>query len=286
MDDRLALANAWCRQQKELGMPDIFVQTGFDATAALQFLVYPRPQNAAPRFTPKKPAAPTPSRTAPAPGPKLLPVSHLMARAAKPAAAPIDKNDHVRNELVALYNAVKNCMECGLGAQRTKFVFGSGNPHAKLMIIGEAPGHDEDVQGLPFVGAAGELLTKMLAAVNVDRTRHVFIVNILKCRPPGNRNPESSEIIACRKILDRQIAIIRPQAVLLLGRTAAHALLNTTDSIGALRTTTHSVNGVPAFVTYHPASLLRNQSYKRPAWEDMQKLQKTLIELGIYDTEK
>ncbi len=199
-----------------------------------------------------------------------------------PAAPVPDQNDPTRNALVALYNAVKDCQDCPLGARRNKFVFGSGNAHAPLLIVGEAPGAEEDAQGVPFVGAAGELLTSMLGAIGLDRKKDVFITNILKCRPPGNRAPESSEISACNRILTAQIDIIRPRAFLLLGRIAAHALLNSADSIASLRKKSHAVNGVPAFVTYHPASLLRNLEYKRPAQEDLQNLKAFLLETGAY----
>jgi DNA polymerase len=162
-------------------------------------------------------------------------------------------------------------------------VFGTGNPEALFMVIGEAPGEEEDLQGQPFVGAAGALLTKMLSAIDIDRKKHVFIANILKCRPPQNRNPETAEVQACSGILSRQIEIIAPKVILLLGRIAAHALLDTTDSISKMRSSTHEYKGIPVFVTYHPAALLRNDSYRRPAWEDLQKLQKILKDVGVYD---
>jgi uracil-DNA glycosylase len=288
MDDLRALARAYVAQQKEMGMPDIFCAPGFDAALWLGALdrndsVGAPGQAPAPQ---KKPAAGTaPQRPS---TPRLLPVSHLMGTAPKKAqssSVPADAPDPVRDALAALYHATKDCRECGLGNRRTKFVFGSGNPHAKILIVGEAPGRDEDLQGLPFVGAAGELLTKMLAAIKLDRKQHVFIANILKCRPPDNRNPESAEILACHRILQGQIDIIKPKVILLLGRTAAHALLNTAASIGALRTEAHSVNGIPAYVTYHPAALLHNPLNKKPAWEDLKKLQTVFTELGVYANE-
>ena len=164
-------------------------------------------------------------------------------------------------------------------------MFGTGNPDALFMVIGEAPGEEEDRKGLPFVGAAGDLLTKILAAIDIDRLRHTFISNIIKCRPPNNRNPEPGEILACSNLLARQIEIIAPKALLLLGRVAAHTLLDSTESIAGLRERNglHFYKGIPAFVTYHPAALLRNDAYRRPAWEDMQKLQKVLKDSGVYD---
>lgn len=188
-----------------------------------------------------------------------------------------------RATLVELYYEVKNCHGCSLGNTRNKMVFGAGNAVAPLMIIGEAPGYEEDRKGKPFVGKAGALLTKMLSAINLDREKDIFITNILKCRPPENRNPNHSEALACAPILQRQINIIAPKAILALGRIAAHELLNLTDSIGKLRAETHNYNKIPVVVTYHPAALLRNEQYKRPAWEDMKKLQMILREMGVYD---
>lgn len=187
-----------------------------------------------------------------------------------------------RAALVELYYEVKNCKGCQLSNTRTKLVFGAGNAGAPVMVIGEAPGRDEDLQGIPFVGKAGALLTKMLAAIQLDREKDVFITNVLKCRPPENRNPGQTESLACIPILRRQIAIIKPQAILALGRIAAHELLNVTEGIGKLRTETHNYNSTSVIVTYHPAALLRNERYKRPAWEDLQKLQIILRDKGIY----
>jgi uracil-DNA glycosylase len=288
MDDRRALARAYVAQQKEMGMPDIFCTPGFDAALLLGALDRNNSARApGPSSSPQKkpPTGPAPQRPS---APRLLPVSHLMGAApkkAQPAPASADAHDPVREALAALYHATKDCTECGLGTLRNKFVFGSGNPHAKIMIVGEAPGREEDLSGLPFVGAAGELLTKMLAAIKLDRKKHVFIANVLKCRPPDNRNPESSEILACGRILQGQMDIIKPKVILLLGRTAAHALLKTTASIGALRAEAHSVNGIPAYVTYHPAALLHNPLNKKPAWEDLKKLQTVFTELGVYANE-
>ena len=187
-----------------------------------------------------------------------------------------------RSALVELFHEVEKCFGCSLGAGRNKFVFGAGKADAPLMIIGEAPGFEEDRQGKPFVGKAGALLTKMLAAINLNREKDVFITNILKCRPPENRNPNQAETTACIPILKRQISIIDPKAILALGRIAVHELLGKTESIGKLRVETHNYNEIPVIVTYHPAALLRNEQYKRPAWEDLQKLQKILRGKGFY----
>lgn len=191
--------------------------------------------------------------------------------------------DAKRAALIELYYEVKNCRGCPLCQTRHSMVFGSGNVHAPLMIIGEAPGEEEDKQGKPFVGRAGELLTKMLQAINLDRERDVFITNILKCRPPLNRDPNQAEVSACIPILKRQIAIIKPQAILVLGRIAVDGLLHLSEGIGKLRTTIHYYDTIPVIITYHPAALLRNESYKRPAWEDMKKLRDILKQKGAYD---
>ena len=191
-----------------------------------------------------------------------------------------------RSALIELYHEVEKCFGCRLGASRNRLVFGAGKADAPLMIIGEAPGFEEDRQGKPFVGKAGALLTKMLAAINLNREKDVFITNILKCRPPENRNPNQTETTACIPILKRQIRIIDPKAILALGRIAAHELLSRTESIGTLRAETHNYNEIPVVVTYHPAALLRNERYKRPAWEDLQKLQKILRGKGVYGSGK
>ncbi len=161
------------------------------------------------------------------------------------------------------------CVACRLSGGRRQVVFGSGNPVADLMLIGEGPGAEEDRQGLPFVGPAGELLTKILRAIGVERSG-VYIANVVKCRPPNNRDPEGDEIAACRGFLERQIELVQPRVIVALGRVAAQALLGTTEALGRLRGRWHSVRGVPTRATYHPAALLRYSHYKRPTWQDMQ----------------
>ncbi len=188
-----------------------------------------------------------------------------------------------RHALKELFFSLQDCTKCNISKVRRKMVFGGGNAGASVMVIGEAPGEDEDNQGLPFVGLAGRLLTKMLGAIDLDRGKDTFITNILKCRPPGNRNPEDSEILACMPIVEKQIEIIAPKALLLLGRIAAHELLKTKESIARLRSQLHTYKEIPAVVTYHPAALLRNQQYKKPAWEDLQKLRKILTDMGVYE---
>lgn len=181
--------------------------------------------------------------------------------------------------LTELYDSIHNCQKCPLGKTRTKFVFGSGNPNADAMIIGEAPGADEDQQGLPFVGRAGKLLTDILKAINFERDE-VYIANILKCRPPNNRNPLPPEMDECTPYLYKQIDLIKPKAILLLGLIAAGSLLKTKDSLTKLRGNVFDLNGIKAMVTYHPAALLRNPNWKRGCWEDVQKFRK------LYDSIK
>lgn len=182
-------------------------------------------------------------------------------------------------ELTALRAAAEACTRCRLAQGRQKVVFGSGNPAADLMLIGEAPGAEEDKQGLPFVGAAGELLTKIIQAMGMRR-EDIYIANILKCRPPGNRDPQPDEVAACRGFLERQIELVQPKVIVALGRIAAQSLLGNDGPLGQMRGQWYRVLGVPTMVTYHPAALLRNQGLKRPTWEDMQQVRDRLRELS------
>ncbi|SOY46234.1 uracil-DNA glycosylase [Cupriavidus taiwanensis] len=169
----------------------------------------------------------------------------------------------------ALDAAVAGCTACGLCQTRTNTVFGVGARQAEWMLVGEAPGENEDLQGEPFVGQAGKLLDNMLGALGLARGRNVFIANVLKCRPPGNRNPEPEEVAQCEPFLRRQIALVRPRVIVVLGRFAAQSLLRTTTPIGKLRGTVHTYEGIPVVVTYHPAYLLRTLTDKARAWEDL-----------------
>jgi len=174
-------------------------------------------------------------------------------------------------ELATLASAVAGCTRCRLCEGRTQAVFGAGNPDADLMFIGEGPGAEEDRRGLPFVGAAGELLTRIIQAIEMNRDE-VYIANVVKCRPPGNRDPQPDEVAACRGYLERQIALVRPKAIVALGRIAAQTLLGNDMPIGRMRGRWFQVQGVPTMVTYHPAALLRNSALKRPTWEDVQQV--------------
>jgi len=172
-----------------------------------------------------------------------------------------------------LNKTICTCQKCSLGSTRMNFVFGVGNPKADLVIVGEAPGAEEDLQGEPFVGRAGQLLNKILEAVNFKR-EEVYICNILKCRPPNNRDPLSEEVAQCEPYLWKQLEIIQPKIILCLGRIAAQVLLKTNDSLTRMRGTIHNYRGIKLMVTYHPAALLRNPNWKRPTWEDVQKLRR------------
>jgi DNA polymerase len=181
--------------------------------------------------------------------------------------------------LAELASEATTCERCRLWRDRTSVVFGSGDPDADLMFVGEGPGAEEDRQGLPFVGPAGALLTKIIEAIELTRDR-VYITNVVKCRPPGNRDPLPDEAGACRGYLERQIELIRPKVIVALGRVAAQALLGNDLPLGRMRGRWFSVQGVPTMVTYHPAALLRNRAWKRPTWEDMQAVRDRLRELA------
>jgi uracil-DNA glycosylase len=167
-----------------------------------------------------------------------------------------------------LQSEVQACLRCRLGHTRTNAVFGRGKPGARWLLVGEAPGEQEDKQGLPFVGRAGKLLDNMLSAAGLSTEDDVYIANVLKCRPPGNRNPQGDEIAACQTFLHQQIAHIQPEIIVALGRFAAQTLLETGDSISRLRGRVHSYRGTPMIVTFHPAYLLRNPPDKSKAWQD------------------
>jgi uracil-DNA glycosylase family 4 len=170
---------------------------------------------------------------------------------------------------------VANCTKCTLCKTRTQTVFGSGNKRADWMLVGEAPGQHEDEQGLPFVGNAGLLLTEMLRAIGLTR-EEVFITNILKCRPPNNRDPHADEIESCNEYLQRQQKLIQPKIILALGRIAAQTLLKTDEPLARLRGKVHTFNNTPVVVVYHPAYLLRSLSEKRKAWMDLQLAMQTV----------
>jgi uracil-DNA glycosylase len=182
-------------------------------------------------------------------------------------------------ELDAFNQAILGCQKCALGANRNKLVFGVGDQQADLVLIGEAPGAEEDRLGEPFVGRAGKLLDQILAAVDLKRGDGVYIANILKCRPPNNRDPQTTEVHDCEPHLLKQLQLINPKLIVALGRIAAQTLLRTNESLTKLREQELQYHGIPLIVTYHPAALLRNPNWKRPTWEDVQKMKRMLDEM-------
>jgi DNA polymerase len=185
------------------------------------------------------------------------------------------KQAHSPETLEAIRIDLGECHRCRLSESRKNIVFGAGDPHARLVFVGEGPGYDEDQKGEPFIGAAGRLLTKIIEAIKYTREQ-VYICNIIKCRPPGNRNPLPDEIEVCLPFLKRQLATIKPDVICALGAFAAQALLETTMPISKLKGRFHDYNGIRVLPTYHPAYLLRNPGKKRDVWEDMKKLMKAL----------
>lgn len=220
------------------------------------------------------PAAAVPAIEAP---PAAEPVA---VAAAPPVAPPVPADGRAAHiatlDWPALREAVAACRACSLCESRRQTVFGAGAQRAHWMVVGEAPGEQEDRQGEPFVGPAGQLLDRMLAALGLSRdtagddpARQVYIANTLKCRPPGNRNPAADELAACEPFLLRQITLVQPRIILAMGRFAVQSLLRTNDAVGTLRGRVHRYQGVPLVVTYHPAYLLRNPSDKSRAWQDL-----------------
>lgn len=223
---------------------------------------------AAPRAAPAgvAPAIAVPSRAAAhapvaaAPAPAAAGASVVL----QPRPAGIEAMDWT-----PLREAVAGCHACKLCQGRTQTVFGVGDLQADWLVVGEAPGENEDLQGEPFVGQAGKLLDNMLKAIGLDRQTKVYITNVLKCRPPGNRNPDPSEVAQCEPYLQRQVELLQPKIILAMGRFAVQSLLRTTEPIGKLRGRPHQYNGVHVVVTYHPAYLLRNLPDKAKAWADL-----------------
>ena len=210
----------------------------------------------------QKPIAIAPPKTTP-------PVSVLPVVNAPSLFEAIDRVED--DTLERIREDLGECTRCRLHKQRNKIVFGAGNPRAELVFVGEGPGHDEDVQGLPFVGRAGKLLTQMIEAMGLTREQ-VYICNVVKCRPPENRKPEDDEVATCSPYLYRQLDVIAPKAIVCLGATAAQALLKTKDSISRFRGNWFEYRNTKLMVTYHPAYLLRNPTAKGEVWKDLQKV--------------
>ena len=208
--------------------------------------------------------------TAPAPK-SAAPVKPAVKPRVSSRRIPAQRSPQLQN----FYLEIKECAKCSLSETRNNLVFGWGNPDADLMFIGEAPGQDEDAQGIPFVGRAGWLLDKMLYAAGLKRD-DIYIANMLKCRPPGNRDPLPEEIIKCEPYLHRQLEMIKPKVLVALGRVAGQNLLRTQDSLSRLREQSHFYNDIPLLVTYHPAALLRQPRWKQSSWQDLKKIKKLL----------
>lgn len=226
-----------------------------------------------------QPAPSTSTSTLPTPStlPAPLPATSTALTAVLTATTP--NSERLR---VLCDDVIGNCTRCKLHRGRNKLVFGAGNPHASLVFVGEGPGADEDREGIPFVGRAGQLLTKMIGAMKLSRD-DVYICNVVKCRPPNNRDPEADEVEACEGFLKAQLAILRPRVIVGLGRHAVHTLLRTQTPISKLRGTWHRYEGIDLMPTYHPSYLLREerdptQAKKREAWSDLQLVMKKLAE--------
>jgi DNA polymerase len=212
------------------------------------------------------------------------PATELPGSTERPAPAETDAGTslhlHGAAGLEVLRDDIGDCQRCKLAGGRTNLVFGVGNPNADLVFVGEAPGADEDARGEPFVGKAGQLLTKMIEAMGYRR-EDVYICNVLKCRPPGNRNPEPDEVQSCEPFLKRQLAAIRPRMIVALGKFAVQCLLRDDSPISRLRGNFRSYEGIPLMPTFHPAYLLRDPSKKKPAWEDLKAVNAALARVGV-----
>jgi len=257
---------AWLRYYQDLNLGEFYT----DRRSMGKRTVKPRAAEAvaAPAnvsSAPVSPAAQTPAMAAP-----VLPIAN--------APSIFEALDRVEGDTLELIREhLGECTRCRLQKQRNKIVFGAGNPRAELVFVGEGPGHDEDIQGLPFVGRAGKLLTQMIEAMGLTR-EDVYICNVVKCRPPENRKPEDDEVATCSPYLFRQLDTIAPKAIVCLGATAAQALLKTQDPISRFRGTWFDYRNTKLMATYHPAYLLRNPAAKAEVWKD---LQKVMAHLGL-----
>jgi len=265
--DARSLARAYLEQQRELGTDEV---------------VLPRPSSGAPASTESphlragsgKPEVPAPSMTPGAsPGPTRDETPGPMPPAGisyDPPAGDLFSKDPLREAatLTAVATLIASCKKCRLCETRNHTVPGEGAENARLVVVGEGPGRTEDETGRPFVGQAGDLLTKILAAIELPREQ-VYICNIVKCRPPENRTPQYDEVASCLPYLWRQIELVRPKVILAMGGTAAQSLLDAKSALGAMRNRIHRFRGIPVVVTYHPAALLRNPNWKKPTWDDV-----------------
>lgn len=222
-------------------------------------------------------AAPTASAARAVAAPQAIAAPDVVV----PTAPAANKPRTGQTGLQVLRDEIGECQRCKLAPSRTNLVYGVGNPDADLVFVGEAPGADEDAQGEPFVGKAGQLLTKMIEAMGYSRS-DVYICNVLKCRPPANRNPEPDEVASCEPFLKRQLAAIRPRMIVALGKFAAQCLLRDDTPITRMRGSFRSYEGIPLMPTLHPAYLLRDPSKKKLAWEDLKAVNAALAKVGIH----
>jgi DNA polymerase len=263
----------YLRQRQELGHDPLFFErlSRRDALAALAGSARPTPTSS----RPERVASVTTRESAGAGSvARGRPASSEAGGGGAPAGPP--STSGLQGDLEALRAEALACTRCRLCTGRTQAVFSDGNPSARLMVVGEAPGEREDQTGLPFVGPAGKLLDLMLASVGLSRKESVYICNVIKCRPPGNRNPAPDEIEACAPFLRRQIELIEPEALLAVGSFSGQLLTRSDKPLGKLRGAVYSYEGVPLVVTYHPAALLRNPGWSRAAWDDLQLLRQVM----------
>ena len=261
----------YLRQRQELGDRELLRPPGaLEALAAAsREIVTATPESAAGLV--REVALKAPREAAPENVPRAAPARPIRDRLEHVAAPPLVR----MGSLDELRSAAIGCTACGLAKTRSTVVFGEGDAMARLVVVGEAPGADEDRAGRPFVGRAGKLLDTLLMSIGLPRET-VYICNVLKCRPPNNRNPQPDEVHTCSPFLRGQLAAISPRAILAVGAFPAQTLLNTTEPIGRLRGAVHSYEGVPLLPTYHPAFLLRNSNWIRTVWEDLQRLRDVL----------
>jgi DNA polymerase len=269
-DPRRELARL-LRQRAEMGQGPVFLEE----LARREALALAAAGPTAPSQRPPAPAKVGRGNADAAPAavasPPVRPAAPAVREAVSPAPVPVLDGD-----LDALRAEAAACTRCRLHSGRTQAVFADGNPNAQLMVVGEAPGANEDATGLPFVGQAGKLLDLMLASIGLSRRDSVYICNVIKCRPPGNRNPAPDEIATCSPFLRKQIELVKPEALLAVGSFSAQLLTATEKPIGRLRGEVYSYEGVPLVITYHPAALLRNPGWSRAAWDDLQLLRQVM----------
>jgi uracil-DNA glycosylase len=291
--DIARLAKAFLKQSQEIDDPSLWPSANPDAVAEVQARVAlasqpaPPPTRSSnskelpdPMRTSKERSTEPPQRRAEPPASDRPTVPSQQGSVSEPPAdagsEPLDTSTWDGLTLEQFDSHISECTRCPLHENANNFVFGRGSSSADIMFIGEAPGEEEDKTGKPFVGRAGKLLDKMIVAMKLDPEADVYIANVVKHRPPKNRNPRPDEVEACIQYLERQIDLVKPKLICLLGRVAALSVLDSSDTLGNMRQKWHDYRGTPVLVTYHPAALLRNPNWKKPAWDDLKMLRKEL----------